>query len=97
MLLFYSRKLSYYNLSIYESKTKNGYCYLWSEIDGQRGSNEISSIIFKYLKSIDMKGNVEEISFYCGNCPGQNKNNMLSMLGTSFSFKIYTKYKNYYN
>lgn len=28
MLLFYSRKLAYYNLSIYESKTKNGYCYL---------------------------------------------------------------------
>ncbi|CAI6374066.1 unnamed protein product [Macrosiphum euphorbiae] len=81
MLLFYSRKLAYYNLSIYESKTKNGYCYLWSEVDGQRGSNEISSILFKYLKSIDMKGNVYEIAFYCDNCPGQNKNhNMLSML-----------------
>lgn len=37
--------------------------------------------IFKYLKNIDMKGNVHKIAFYCDNCPGQNKNhNMLSML-----------------
>jgi len=53
ILLFYSRKLAYYNLSIYESNTKNGHCYLWSEPDGKRGSNEIASIIFKYLKTID--------------------------------------------
>lgn len=81
MLLFYSRKLEYNNLSIYESETKNGYCYLWPEIDVQRESNEISSIIFKYLISIGTKGNIHEIAFYFNNCPGQNKNhNMLSML-----------------
>jgi len=81
MLLFYSRKLAYYNLSIYESKTKAGHCYLWSEVDGKRGANEICSILYDYLKSIDDKGLFQEIALYCDNCPGQNKNHfMLSML-----------------
>lgn len=81
MLLFYSRKLAYYNLSIYESNTKNGHCYRWSEPDEKRGSNEITSIIFIYLKTIDEIGNFHDIALYCDSCPGQNKNHVdLSML-----------------
>jgi len=43
ILLFYSRKLA--KLSIYKSKTKVSYCYLWSEeVDGKQEANETSSI-----------------------------------------------------
>lgn len=82
MLLYYSRKLAYYNLSVYESNSKAGFCYLWSEVDGLRGSNEISSIIFSYLKSVDERSPIiQDIAFYCDSCPGQNKNHkMISML-----------------
>lgn len=81
MLLYYSRKLAYYNLSVYESISKAGYCYLWSEVDSLRGSNEISTIIFSYLKSVDERGIIHEVALYCDSCPGQNKNHkMISML-----------------
>lgn len=93
MLLFYSRKLAYYNLSIYESKTKAGHCYLWSEVDGKRGANEICSILYDYLKSIDDKGLFQEIALYCDSCPGQNKNHfMLAMLHHFLSSSKNIKY-----
>ncbi|KAL4144126.1 hypothetical protein QTP88_006354 [Uroleucon formosanum] len=81
MLLFYSRKLAYYNFSIYESKIKAGHCYLWFEVDGKGGANEICSILYDYLKSIGDKGLFQEIALYCDSCPGQNKIHfMLGML-----------------
>jgi hypothetical protein len=44
--IFYKRKLSVYNFTIYESDTQDGYCYIWDESEGRRGANEISSIFF---------------------------------------------------
>ena len=42
LLLYYSRKLCVYNLSIYESAPpNNGYCYCWSELEDKKGSSEI--------------------------------------------------------
>lgn len=41
MNLYFDRKYSYYNCSIYEFGTCNEYAYLWGEIDGLRGCNEI--------------------------------------------------------
>ncbi|XP_074040021.1 uncharacterized protein [Leptinotarsa decemlineata] len=37
MLYGFSRKYAVYNFTVYESKTKNGYCYLWGEKDGKWG------------------------------------------------------------
>ena len=45
---YYKRKLVLYNLTVYEG-TQDGYCFMWSEVDGKRGSNEIGSILYKYL------------------------------------------------
>ncbi|KAF0703430.1 Uncharacterized protein FWK35_00033649, partial [Aphis craccivora] len=41
MNLYYSKKFSSYNCTIYESGTQNFYAYLWGEINGKRGCNEI--------------------------------------------------------
>jgi hypothetical protein len=34
-----------YNETFYESGTKNGYCFIWGEENGQRGANEIYTIM----------------------------------------------------
>lgn len=72
--LFYSRKYAYYNESIYESGTRNGYCFLWGESDGKRGCNEVSTIIFQYLKLVNERKTHSSISLYCDSCAGQNRN-----------------------
>ncbi|KAL0879761.1 hypothetical protein ABMA27_003473 [Loxostege sticticalis] len=63
-----------YNLTFYESGTKNGYCYTWSEVDGKRGANEVSSILRKYISKVDELGSIKHLLLYCDSCPGQNKN-----------------------
>ncbi|KAK5639730.1 hypothetical protein RI129_010541 [Pyrocoelia pectoralis] len=81
MLLYYSRKYAVFNETVYESGTRNGICFLWGESDGNRGSNEICSIIFKYLESLDGKTTLKHVSLYCDSCSGQNRNRaMLAML-----------------
>lgn len=81
MLYGFSRKYAVYNFTVYESKSQNGYCYLWGEKDGKRGANEICSNLYSYLKQIDGTRLYTKISLFCDNCPGQNKNKfMLHML-----------------
>ena len=41
--LYYARKLSVYNLTVYENDTRRGICYVWDESQGQRGANEIGT------------------------------------------------------
>lgn len=74
MLFGFSRKYSVYNFTIYESKSQNGFCYIWGESDGKRGVNEISSNLNHYLTKLDHEEQFKSISFFCDNCPGQNKN-----------------------
>lgn len=80
MQLYYSRKYAVYNFTVYESETQNGYCYVWGEADGKRGSCEIASCLYKYLKEVDNRA-VHTLLLYCDNCTGQNKNKViLSMI-----------------
>lgn len=75
ILLFYSRKYTMYNETFYESGTRNGYCFVWGEQDGLRGSNEICTTITKYLTIVEKRTTVNSVSLFCDSCPGQNKNN----------------------
>jgi len=48
-LLYYKRKRVVHNQTIYEAAAPNkGYCYLWPENAGKRGSVEIGSVLFEY-------------------------------------------------
>lgn len=81
MLLFYARKYAYYNLSVYESKTRRGYCYLWGESDGNRGACEIASCMMEWLDEVDKRQTVRKLILYCDCCSGQNRNKiMIGML-----------------
>ncbi len=70
--LFYSRKLSSYNLSVYSLGDNKGSCFLWCEVDGGRGANEIGSCMFKYISSLPET--VSDIILYSDACGGQNRN-----------------------
>lgn len=62
-----------YNFTIYESFRQNGYCYFWEEQHGKRGSNEIASNLYEYLRMVDQLESIKEIKFFCDNCTGQKK------------------------
>lgn len=89
MLLYYSRKISVFNLTVYESRTKNGLCYLWDETKGKKGSNEICTALMEYLQNVDQ---INKVVLYCDNCSGQIKNKQIllmlyTFLKTSKNFK----------
>lgn len=70
--LFYSRKLSTYNLTVYELGSKTANCYMWHEGEGGRGSCEISTCVFRYLSSLS--SNIDHVVLYSDTCGGQNRN-----------------------
>lgn len=81
MLLYYSRKYAVYNFTVYENQTRKVYCYVWGESDGNRGCNEIASMLHMYINRVDSNKSVTTLSLYCDSCPGQNKNHViLSMI-----------------
>jgi hypothetical protein len=61
MLLGFSRKYAVYNFTVYETNIRKVYCYLCSNL-------------YHYLKKVDNEQCYEELSLYCDNCGGQNKN-----------------------
>lgn len=79
-LLYYSRKLSVFNLCIYESAhPNNGYCFYWSEINGKKGSCEIGSILYHYLSNC-LPQHTTEVSLFSDTCGGQNRNQFVAIL-----------------
>ncbi|KAL7395067.1 hypothetical protein ABVT39_009475 [Epinephelus coioides] len=70
--LYYSGKLSTYNLTLYELDTKDAHCFMWHEGEGGRGSSEISTCVYNYLCSLSPE--VNHIIMYSDTCGGQNRN-----------------------
>ncbi|CAC5424332.1 unnamed protein product [Mytilus coruscus] len=73
--LYSKRCMSTYNLSFYSLGDGKGTCYLWDEVNGGRGSNEIGSCILMHINSVAEKNShLKEITFYSDTCGGQNRN-----------------------
>ncbi|CAG9787842.1 unnamed protein product [Diatraea saccharalis] len=72
-LFYYKRKLATYNFTIFDMGKRKGYCYVWDETIGRKGSNEISSCVFDFIKTKVEEG-YKEFNFYSDSCGGQNKN-----------------------
>jgi hypothetical protein len=82
--LFYKRRLAVYDLTVYNTTNKTASCYMWHEGIAKRGSIEISSCIFNYLR-----GNADgkEWNFFSDTCGGQNRNlNVATMFLYSVQF-----------
>lgn len=69
---FYLRKALTYNFGIHDGKTGKGFMFMWSENVAGRGSDEIASCIWKYIKLC--KPTAKRLVIYSDNCGGQNKN-----------------------
>lgn len=77
-LMYYSRKLYAYNLTIYEAASQKSHCYTWTEINGQRGSSEIGTCLYRWIQNLP--DNVTEISLFSDTCSGQNRNQFIAAL-----------------
>lgn len=77
---FYKRLLSTYNLTVRDCTVDGDItsCYMWHEVIGKRGSDEIASSVLKKLESLPES--VMHVVTYSDTCGGQNRNiNMASM------------------
>lgn len=75
---FYTRKFASYNLTFYDMAEKHGSCYIWNETHGNRGSDEISTILLRHLKS--MQPSITHVSFFSDSCGGQNRNRFVACM-----------------
>ncbi|CAG5053635.1 unnamed protein product [Parnassius apollo] len=79
-LLYYTRKLTVYNLTLYESALPNeAYCFVWTEVHGKKGSSEVGTILAHYLTNC-IPENVTEVSLFSDTCGGQNRNQFIAAL-----------------
>ena len=77
--IFYKRKLASYNLTVFNLGTKHGSNFMWDESTAKRGSCEISSCVWKWIRSLP--DDIEHLVLYSDCCGGQNRNlQMATML-----------------
>ncbi|GFO46251.1 DNA repair protein rhp54 [Plakobranchus ocellatus] len=76
---FYKRKLSVYNLSVYDLATGDVFCNLWSEAISARGANQIASCVLNFIDHQVQKG-VSKIHLVSDNCTGQNRNRYMATM-----------------
>ncbi|CAG9769959.1 unnamed protein product [Ceutorhynchus assimilis] len=54
--LFFRRRLSSINFTIYNIGNKECYCFFWDETISKRGASEISTCVARYLNELDNRG-----------------------------------------
>lgn len=69
--IFYKRRLTVYNCTIFDEATRNASNYMWHEGFAGRGSNEVASCLFDYLK---IAQNGKPVIMMSDTCGGQNRN-----------------------
>ena len=90
--IFYKRRLSCFNFTVYDITTKECECFFWHEGIASRGSNEIASCLYLYLNKVDAKGK-NNVYMFCDSCSGQNRNTVLPTMCLKF-LEISTNVKN---
>ena len=95
--LYYKTKLQLHNLSFYNLKTSEGYCYVWDETEGDVNSEVFAYLQYKHFSTVlDAHPEIEEIIIWSDGCTYQNRNtclaNSLLDLAIKFGKKIVQKY-----
>jgi len=78
-VMFYLRKLSLYNFTVFELFSNRGYCFLWNETIAHRGANEVASCLMKFVEKMASQGK-KRFSLYSDSPSGQNRNRMVFAL-----------------
>lgn len=77
--LYYTRKISVYNFTIYNQSTSEGYCMIWDETKGKRGAVEIGSLLFRYLRD-HVPSDVKHVIITSDSTVAQNRNQYIAAL-----------------
>ena len=75
----YSRRLAAYNFTIYNQASADGYCMVWNEAIGQRGANEIGTLLFIYLRGC-VPRNVTSVVITSDSTVLQNRNRYITSM-----------------
>lgn len=75
-ILFYKRKLSIYNFTVFDLATKEGTCYMWDQSTGGRGANDMASCLYMYIADKASQG-CKDLTVWSDGCAAQNKNRFL--------------------
>lgn len=76
--VFYSRQLWVYLMCVHSAKNKKSVMYMWPENVARKGSNEVISILYHYIKTF-IPESVKKLKIFSDGCRGQNQNyNMLN-------------------
>lgn len=68
-----------FNLTLYEAAPpNNAFCFLWTEVNGQKGSSEISTALLKWIQQLPV--NITNIFLFSDTCSGQNRNQYIAVL-----------------
>nr|XP_047123938.1 uncharacterized protein LOC124806808 [Hydra vulgaris] len=71
--VYYRRQLSLYTFVIHVLSTDEVYMYTYDETVAKKGADDVCSFLADFIRS-HISEAVDEISFFCDGCSGQNKN-----------------------
>ena len=74
--IYYKTRLTCYLFTVYELSTKKVECFFWHEGEGKRGSCEISTCLYLWLKRQSDNG-VKKVLLFADGCFGQNRNSIM--------------------
>jgi len=77
--LYYARKLSVYNYTVYNQVNGDGMCMLWDETQGQCGSNKIGSLLYLYMKE-NLDPCVKHVAITLDSTLAQNRNQYVTCM-----------------
>ena len=95
--LYYKTKVQVHNMTYHNGNTKEGYCYMWDECNGDLSSNMFAYLDYHHFEQyIKSHPNITHYIIWSDNCSYQNKNvtlsNMFFHLVRTYNVTIDQKY-----
>lgn len=75
-LMYYMRKFCCYNFTVFSLANLTGTCYVWTEVEGKRGSCEVATCLNLHLLSLPPTKT--HMILYSDACGGQNRNQVIA-------------------
>ena len=74
-MAYYLRKLWVYNFCVYDVTKGKATMFVWDEVTGGRGSDEVATCLMKWITMRQQEGQeFDVLRVFCDNAGGQNKN-----------------------
>ena len=68
---YYTRNFHCYNFTVWNFRDRDCVCHMWTQLDGERGSDEMASCLYDWI--MKLQEGVKQVVFYCDKCAGQNR------------------------